>query len=34
MEYIRAYSEDLRVRIVETVRAGTYKSATARSIVA
>jgi len=30
MEYMRAYSEDLRTRIVETVRAGTSKSATAR----
>ncbi|WP_152670725.1 helix-turn-helix domain-containing protein [Rubrobacter aplysinae] len=30
MDYMRPYSEDLRTRIVETVRAGTSKSATAR----
>lgn len=30
IEYMRAYSEDLRTRIVETVQAGESKSATAR----
>ncbi len=30
MTYMRPYSEDLRTRIVETIRAGTSKSATAR----
>lgn len=30
MEHMRPYSEDLRTRIVETVRAGTSKSAAAR----
>lgn len=30
MDYMRPYSEDLRTRIVETVRTGTSKSAAAR----
>ena len=30
IEYMRPYSEDLRMRIVDSVRAGTSKSATAR----